>query len=204
MGALGHTSAMGFPRPLAALVSVVLLIVLGLVALLPDCASACSCVVLPSTPQERVREELSESDAAFSGEVVQIDRPSLALSGADRAKVTFRVYESWKGPERRTLEVSTPVFEASCGYSFEEGQEYLVFAYGGQGHLKVDACGETERLSRAGDHLAALGDGEVPADVGELSDTSGGISARAMAGLAGLTLAASFALVLRLMRTDVA
>jgi hypothetical protein len=62
-------------RPLAGPVSVVLLVVVGLVALLPDCASACSCAALPGTTQERARQALSDSAAVFSGEVVDFEKP---------------------------------------------------------------------------------------------------------------------------------
>jgi hypothetical protein len=48
------------------------------------------------------------------------------------ATATLRVSEVWKGPERETLEVSTSSQEAACGVPFEEGQEYLVYAYGGR------------------------------------------------------------------------
>ena len=47
-----------------------------------------------------------------------------------------------------------------------------------------------------------LGDGEEPKDGGEaLTDTSGVVGARAMAGIAGLAMVASFLVVVRLVRT---
>jgi hypothetical protein len=89
----------------------------------------------------------------------------------------------------------------ACGYHFEEGREYLVYAYTGKQGLEVDSCGATELLSGAGADLAALGDGERPTDGGVLSDTSGGVSVRALAGLAGLVTAVSLLLVVRLVRS---
>jgi hypothetical protein len=82
-------------RSFAALASVVLT-GLGLLVLLPDCASACSCA--PSPGAERA---LSSSEAVFSGKVVEIDRPSEGpgWSSGDPETDTFRVSESWKGPE---------------------------------------------------------------------------------------------------------
>ena len=143
----------------------------------------------------------------FSGKVVEIDRPSPPLdSSIAPVTVTLRVSESWKGPERETLEVKTPVSEVGCGYTFRSEESYLVYAneasiVEAEG-LEVLLCSETKPLSEAGADLEALGHGRRPEEEVALSDTSGAVSVRAMAGLAGLTIAASFALVLRLMRTD--
>jgi hypothetical protein len=90
---------------------------------------------------------------------------------------------------------------SACGYPFKEGQEYLVYADGKQ-ELKVDLCSETKPLSKAGVNLQALRNSERPKDGGPLSDTSGGISVGMMAGVAGLGMAASFLLIVRLVRAD--
>ena len=191
-------------RPLAALASVVLT-VLGVVFLLPDCASACSCAI-PGSQEERAERALAESSAAFSGEAVEVEEgpptKMMGIGGLPSSRVTLRASEVWKGPRRETLEVSTPRDEASCGFPFEEGKEYLVYAYTGKQGLEVDLCSETVPLSEAGVDLEVLGDGEKPKD-GEalLSDTSGGVPVRAMAGLAGLAMAASLVVVVRLVRS---
>jgi hypothetical protein len=111
--------------------------------------------------------------------------------------VTLRASEVWKGTGRGTLEVDVL---QGCGNPFEEGRGYLVYAYGKQG-LKTDSCTETKPLEKAGADLAVLGDGERPTGGEVLSDTSGGVSVRALAGLAGLALAASSLVVVRLVRT---
>ncbi len=191
-------------RPLAALATLVLA-VLGIVLLAPDCASACSCAG-GGSKKEMVEWALSHPGAVVSGEVIDVEKGSFSSS------VTIRVSEVWKGPQRETLEVSTPSYGAACGYPFKEGQEYLVYAYwGNQGKpprpaLKVDSCSGTKPLSEAGEDLALLdklGNGEDPKDGGEaLTDTSGGVPVRMMVGLAGLAMAASLLVVVRLVRTD--
>jgi hypothetical protein len=98
------------------------------------------------------------------------------------------------------LEVNTPRDGATCGYPFEEGQEYLVYAYGKQG-LVVDSCNGTRRLTEAQADLEAQGAGKKPTGGEALSDTSGGVSAGAMVMVAGLALAASLLVVVRLLRT---
>ena len=178
-------------RPSAALASVALM-GMSLLLLLPDCASACSCMGVP------IQRYISSSDAVFSGEVV--DLQNIRMFGPSDT-VTLRVSEAWKGTDQGTLEVSTPSQGSACGYHFEEGQEYLVYAYGKQ-DLKVDACGETKQLSKADEDLALLGNGEQPKDGGDdLTDTSGGVSVRAMVGIAGLAMVASLLVVVRLVRT---
>ena len=101
--------------------------------------------------------------------------------------------------------MSTPSAGAICGYPFKEGQEYLVYAYGKGEPFKVDLCSGTKPLSKANADLALLGklgEGEKPTNGGDsLNDTSGFVPARAMVGLTGLAIAASFLLVVRLVRT---
>ena len=183
------------------------LLALTSVALLPDCASACSCATLPSTPQET----LSDSKAVFTGEVVEFDKPppettmiegtmmTVLGGGGPEATVTLRVSEVWKGPRQQTTEITTEADSSvGCGYPFEEGREYLVYA--AKGNPSVSLCSETKPLSEANADLQALGDGDAPEPGDTLSDTSGGVSARAVVGLAGLTIAAAFVLAARSLR----
>ena len=185
---------MVFTRPLAR-VTAVALIVLGLLVLLPDCASACSCIGFGGSQQEITEQALSDSAAVFSGEVADVEKQG------STATVTLRVSEVWKGPEQGTLEMSTPSQEPACGYPFEEGQEYLVYAYGKEGPFKVDLCSETKPLSKAGASLQVLEDGQRPG--GEpLPNTSGGVAGLGVVGLAGVTAAVATLLFLkRLLRS---
>ena len=186
-------------RVLAGFASVVLLIA-GLVALLPDCAYACSCAMPPGTQKERAERALSSSEAVFSGRVTAIEKEVATRRHPGTATATLRVSQLWKGPERATLEVSTASQESACGFPFEEEREYLVYAYG-KLDLKVDLCSETKPLSIAEADLATLGNGEKPKSSDALTDTSGVVPAWAIVGLAGLALAASFLVVVRLVRT---
>lgn len=187
-------------RMLAALASLVLT-GLGLLVLLPDCAYACSCAMPPGSQKERAERALSSSEAVFSGEVAVIERNQKGpFGGVD--EVSFRVSEVWKGPKRETLELTTQSQGIACGYHFEEEQEYLVYAYGKGKPFKVDLCSETKPLSKAGADLAVLGNGEKPKNGGgTLNDTSGVVPAGAVVGLAGLTIAASLLVMVRLVRT---
>ncbi len=187
-------------RLLTGLASVALLIV-GLVALLPDCASACTCAGFPGS-----QRALEQSNAVFSGEVMDVEGVSFTRMfgmSIPSEKVTLRVSEVWKGPQRDTLEVSTPRDGATCGYNFKEGQEYLVYAYGKEQPFKVDLCSETRLLSRAGAHLRVLGEGRSSGDASALSDTSGQFLRLDIVGMMGLAVAAvSLVLLMRLVRTS--
>jgi hypothetical protein len=121
---------MALTRPLAN-VAAVALIAIGLVVLLPDCATACSCAYAGAPG------ELTYSSAVFSGEVVDFNK-----KGPFNATAILRVSEVWKGPEQGTLEVHTrdPAF---CGYRFKEGQEYLVYAEGGRATLRIALLSRT-------------------------------------------------------------
>jgi len=196
---------MPFTRPLAGVTAVTLL-VLALLALLPDCASACSCAILGNSPEERAEIALKESTAVFSGEVLDVEKGPLTRMLGFRipsSRVTLRISEVWKGPQRETLEVSTPRDGASCGYSFSEGRKYLVYAYGKEEHFQTDLCSETKPLSEASAHLEALGNGETLGSGGALVDTSGGFPPLGIIGMMGLAMAAvSLVVLLRLLRTS--
>ena len=185
-------------RTLVALASLVLA-VLGVVVLLPDCAYACSCAMPPGDQKERAERALSGSEAVFSGEVVDFEKSAptttmmegtmMGITGGGTATATLRVYEVWKGPKQRTVEVTTVADSGmGCGYPFEEGREYLVYA--GKG-MSVDLCSETKPLAKAGADLAMLGDGQKPKGGAALGDTSGGFSVGAVVGMAGLAMAVS-------------
>jgi hypothetical protein len=184
-------------RPLAALASLVLS-VLGVVLLLPpECAPACTCCPCGYVGG---REEMPPA-AVFSGEVVDVEKEAATAGHPGAATVALRVFKVLKGPDHGTLEVSTAGGGATCGYPFEEGREYLVYAHEGRRGLEVGICGETKLLSEAGADLAVPGDGERATGGESLSDTSGGFSARTVVGLAGLAMAASLLVVVRLARS---
>ena len=145
----------------------------------------------------------------FSAEAVDVEESPPAttmiegtmafIMGEDTATVFLRVSEVWKGPRRQTVMVNAAASPGSgCGYPFEEGREYLVYATGED--PSVSLCSETKPLSVADADLGALGDGEAPEDAGARSDTSGGVSVGAMVALAGLAVTGSFLLAVRLLR----
>ena len=144
----------------------ILVIATSLFVLSANAASACSCA--PTTPQQSIQN----SEAVFSGRVVDVTEQSPPERRPGRrnedpnflngVKVTFEVSEVWKGNSERRLVVTTSDSSASCGYSFQEGQEYLVYASAEDAQLQTGLCSGTKRLSDARADLAVLGEGKTP------------------------------------------
>ena len=131
-------------------------------------AWACSC--LPPAPP---KEDLEEADAVFLG-VVERNEVAGPSSKADMegatgygkwrldysGKVaTFRVITVWKGVPAETIRVETDFHGTMCGYNFEVGFEYLVYAHESDGTLHTTICSRTRFRHDAGEDLQALGPG---------------------------------------------
>ena len=107
---------------------------------------------------------LAQSEAVFAGKVIKLVRlSSVKLSDGTKYSLrgivaTVRVEDGWKGARRGE---KVPVFSGttSCGYSFEKGRKYLVFARYDQrlGRLATGACHRTRPAESAGSDVEALG-----------------------------------------------
>lgn len=152
------------------LLPVILLLFLVSFFKTPDVAYACSCI-MPGLPLE----EMERSEAVFSAEVVDIrgSEPfSGNSSGIEPKLVAMEVSEVWKGSVEAEVVVQTAADSAACGYDFQVGGEYLVYASTTDGALSVSLCSRTMPLSNAGEDLAALGEGVAPAPVEAAEETS--------------------------------
>lgn len=117
-------------------------------------AFACSCTEPPPPA-----EAFEKADAVFSGKVVEIKKEiSNQMSSAQRIPVKFDVQKVWKGPAEKTITISTALSSASCGYEFEYGKTYLVYAYGDES-LQTSLCTRTKLFADAYEDLLALGAG---------------------------------------------
>ncbi len=126
----------------------------------PRCVFACSCVA-PGPP----KVELAQSVGVFAGRVIDIEKPSgTVMSSADPVIVTLQVSTVWKGPAYKTLVMQTVRESDSCGFPFEPGQEYLVYARGTESNLAVSLCSRTRPLAEATEDIRQLGSGTIPQD----------------------------------------
>ena len=95
----------------------------------PGPVYACKCAV-PGNPSE----ELEKFSAVFAGRVVSVqhsfdpDAGSVVREAEDRTTVGFEVSVVWKGNVHEDMYITTPPTGGSCGFTFVEGEEYIVYA----------------------------------------------------------------------------
>ena len=155
---------MGFSVASAVIVSLALTMSFAWFLASPGQVHACKCAV-PGTPAE----ELEKFSAVFAGRVVSV-RHSYDLNAAsytpdDRTTVGFEVSAVWKGTVHEDMFITTPSTGGSCGFTFAEGEEYVVYAddsaYGDNGYA-AGICSRTALLSQAQGDIDALGEGRAP------------------------------------------
>jgi hypothetical protein len=123
----------------------------------PKRALACACMASPS-----ITTALADATAVFTGRITRLELTNNPFTdGFDtRIKVTIETARVWKGPRYLRLVVYTHQSSASCGYPFNLGEEYLVYAHGEENNLYVGLCSLTKPLNNATADLQALGNGQ--------------------------------------------
>jgi putative component of toxin-antitoxin plasmid stabilization module len=121
------------------------LLLLSLLA--PEPALACSCIE-PPPPQEAAQQ----AAAVFTGTVLSVTQVE------NQQEVRIRVERVWKGVRCGEVTIVTPLNEAACGFTFQTGQSYLVYAERQKGKLSTNLCTRTKLTSQASEDLAALGE----------------------------------------------
>lgn len=103
---------------------------------------ACDCIIWTSENlQGLVEHGYKNSEAVFSGEVIQINqKPNTAF-----IKVKFRVEKSWKNASEKELMLTT-AYSETCGYKFKVKEKYLVYAQGESDNLEASICSRTSIL----------------------------------------------------------
>lgn len=131
---------------------------------------ACSCMPPPAPLEAK-----AQMDGVFSGTVLSVEGLEPGEMGIP-VEVTLDVHTIWKGDPGAKVVVRTANNSAACGFNFEEGQQYLVYAHQEDGEWTTNLCTRTAELSRASADLDALGEG---AD-------AGGAAAKRCGGPTGL------------------
>jgi hypothetical protein len=120
---------------------------------------ACSCS-LPYPKQSlktQVKKALNESRAVFSGKILEVTADPEKFS----IVVKLKVERSWKGSLPEEISINTGRGGGDCGYRFEVGESYLIYAYGSDvGRLSTNICQRTAKLSEAVKDLQILGKGK--------------------------------------------
>jgi hypothetical protein len=100
-------------------------------------AAACSC--MSGIP---LCESFWKTPVVFDGDVLRIERiPDSARPSAFlRRLVTFKVNRAYRGAVESTIQIATGSSDADCGYPFEVGDRYLVYA-----HASAARCRKPQR-----------------------------------------------------------
>jgi hypothetical protein len=120
---------------------------LGVLAYVQD-AIACSCLEAPS-----VESAVDGAHAVFEARVAD------SRSGGPPGKelhVVLDVTRSHKGAGAGRVEVVTASDTAACGYPFQRGKDYLVYAHRDGNELAVSLCSRTRLLAEATEDLRVL------------------------------------------------
>jgi hypothetical protein len=115
-------------------------------------AFSCTCA-----PKASVEKALSLSDAVFVGRLLARHDarfevlPGLSSSGFS---FMFEVEKLFKGALSSEVAVLTGNGRGDCGYRFEVGEKYLVYAYGDK-ELRTNICTRTTKISTADADLSS-------------------------------------------------
>jgi len=153
-----------FERNLGGLVSLMLV---AAALLASPTVKACSCM----QPAPLQPGALHDSALVFSGTVIDVEYPPprqifnaqeqrlVEVTGSmDPVVWRFRVEGVWRGEAGRQVEIESARGSASCGYEFEPGARYLVFATRNRhGNFQTGLCSRTSRWDQALIERYALG-----------------------------------------------
>jgi hypothetical protein len=119
-------------------------VLLGFVLLHAIPSHACSCLLSPTGC-----DRLTDADAIFLGTATSKqlgeNRPvNGAVSSVVPSLVRFSVTEAYNGVTKSEVEVATTEGCCACGYPFQVGHEYLVYAYQQEGKLTTSICTATQ------------------------------------------------------------
>jgi hypothetical protein len=120
---------------------------------LPAKTYACSCAYQPDP-----KKALEEAHVVFSGKVLDIKQGVYGWRNA----VRLHVEKGWKGVDQTEIIVLTNAGGSpSCGFNFQVGKLYLVYAYlsneTGTEQFHTSTCSRTVSLSSAQSDLEQLG-----------------------------------------------
>lgn len=134
-------------------------LIVAFLLIAPIISKACSCIGSGAPCQAYWNTE-----AVFTGQVTEIADVPAKSATVDMSRlrdsfpkrtIRFAVSEAFRGISGDSVEVMTGRGGGDCGYNFEKGQNYLVYAYKNleTGELGTGICSRTALLSRATEDL---------------------------------------------------
>lgn len=121
---------------------------------------ACDCA-MPSN----FTESLDNKDVVFDGVVIESSKDKrtsiskkLEINSADQVEWTFLVNGAWKGKVTEVITIVSKASSVSCGYEFEVGKRYAVFATSNVNDITVSSCSGTTTIADNSKIFEELGD----------------------------------------------
>jgi hypothetical protein len=160
---------------------------------------ACSCV--PPPPFE---QSVKQADAVFVGEVASSD----PVNGRQRftgitvdglVSYSFAVEEVVAGDVGSGAEVISHSSGATCGFPFQEGDRYVVFADERDGRLETNLCSRTETINETVSFGGEAPTGETRAGTSTDTETEAGFPMALWVGAALIGLGTLVVLLRRLL-----
>lgn len=96
---------------------------------------ACSCAPRDQT----TNADFQQSTAVFTGRVLSVQRKG----NAENVTIKLAVQKYWKGKISNEMKITTAKDSAACGFNFEVGKDYLVYATENSGKLSTSLCSRT-------------------------------------------------------------
>ncbi len=129
--------------------------IVGLVMLFGQVSFACTCIAQTEdqTLREKVESAKDSATAVFTGKVLEITKISDTQN-----YVRFQVDLNWKGVNESEVSLLTgSQGGADCGYVFETGRDYLVYAFEFEnGELGTNICQRTNMESESEEEIKIL------------------------------------------------
>jgi hypothetical protein len=120
------------------------------VSLMPVAAQACSCL-FSSAPCQTYWN----TPAVFTGMVMEVEDIRIPVGGdmdvfMRKKRIHFSVKESFRGNVSGIVEIATGSGGGDCGYNFEQGKSYIVYAgKNDAGELTTGICTRTRPIEEA-------------------------------------------------------
>ena len=129
-------------------------LVIGSVSLLATTRPSLACSCLPTTPETAKQQ----ANVVFTGRVIRQQTANNERDRLPEANIvwTFLVDDVEKGRAPRRLRVESPQSSAACGFNFQLGGRYRVYAQRDGKTLRTSLCSGNEQLQTAGNPRSTL------------------------------------------------
>lgn len=115
-----------------------------------EVSSSRACTCLPPSPPAQA---VAEADAVFLAKVISFEE----MPARSERRARLAVIKIWKGRPAEADSVFTALNSAACGYDFQVGETYLIYADKREtGQLWTHLCTRTAHISEAGEDLDYL------------------------------------------------